>query len=98
MAGVEFAPEVREDFDRIFDHPAQLDAAHATERIMQIVQAIDVLVHSPLIGRLVLRGKREPVIGRKAHGSVALYQYVDAIDTVFVLAIHSQREAGYARS
>ena len=98
MASVEFAPEVREDFDRIFDHLAQFDAAHAMERIMQIVQAIDVLVHSPLIGRLVLRGKRELVIGRKAHGYVALYQYVDAIDTVFVLAIRSQREAGYARS
>jgi len=29
---------------------------------------------------------------------MALYQYVDEIDTVFVLAIRSQREAGYART
>ena len=61
------------------------------------MRAIDVLAHNPLIGRSVADGKRELVIGRKARGFVALYQYVDEIDTVFVLAIRSQREAGYAR-
>ena len=40
-------------------------------------------------------GKRELVIGRRAHGYVALYRYVSEVDTVFVLAIRSQREAGY---
>ncbi len=39
--------------------------------------------------------KRELVIGRRAKGYVALYRYVEPIDTVFVLAIRSQREAGY---
>lgn len=39
----------------------------------------------------------ELVIGRDSHGYVALYCYVAAIDTVFVLAIRSQREAGHAR-
>ena len=39
----------------------------------------------------------ELVIGRDSHGYVALYRYVAAIDTVFVLAIRSQREAGLAR-
>jgi hypothetical protein len=28
---------------------------------------------------------------------VALYRYAAAIDTVFILAVISQREAGYAR-
>jgi toxin ParE1/3/4 len=37
------------------------------------------------------------VIGRGTHGYVALYRYVAVIDTVFVLAIRSQREAGYVR-
>jgi hypothetical protein len=36
--------------------------------------------------------------GRKGRGYLALYQYVDEIDTVFVLAVQSQREAGYART
>lgn len=38
---------------------------------------------------------RELVIGRDARGYVVLFRYVQEIDTVFVLAIRSQREAGY---
>ncbi|WP_426176976.1 hypothetical protein [Massilia sp. TWR1-2-2] len=53
--------------------------------------------HNPLIGRPVVKGNRELVIGRKPHGYVALYRYVDDIDTVFVLALRSQHEAGYRR-
>lgn len=40
---------------------------------------------------------RELIIGRGSRGYVALYRYVPEIDTVFVLAIRSQREAGYKR-
>ena len=60
------------------------------------VAAIEVLVKNPLIGRRVANSKRELVIGRRSHGYVALYRYVPEIDTVFVLAIRSQREAGYS--
>ncbi len=42
-------------------------------------------------------GKRELVIGRATRGYVALYRYVAAIDTVFLLAVQAQREAGYKR-
>jgi toxin ParE1/3/4 len=59
------------------------------------VHAIEVLAHNPLIGRPVANGKRELVIGRKARGYIALYHYIDKIDTVLVLAIKSQREAGF---
>jgi toxin ParE1/3/4 len=38
------------------------------------------------------------VIGRGARGYVALYRHVAEIDTVFILAIRGQKEAGYARS
>ena len=64
---------------------------------MEIIQAIGVLEHNPLIGRPFSADTRELVIGRRSHGYVALYRYVEQIDTVFVLAIRSQREAGYAR-
>jgi len=40
---------------------------------------------------------RELVIGRGAVGYMALYRYVAGIDTVFVLVIRAQREAGYVR-
>ena len=76
---------------------ARFEAADAPGRIGEIVQAIQVLTHSPLIGRPVKGGMRELVIGRGSHGYVALYRFVASIDTVFILAIRSQREAGYGR-
>jgi hypothetical protein len=49
----------------------------------------------PLTGRPVEGGKRELVIGHGARGYVALYRHVPELDTVFLLAIRTQREAGY---
>ena len=95
MSRIELAPEVGDDLDRIFDHLAQHDAADAPSRIREIIQAIAVLEHNPLIGRPAYADKRELVIGRRSRGYVALYRYVTEIDTVFVLALRSQREAGY---
>lgn len=97
MTRIELAPEVLEDFDRFFDHIAQYDPGSAPERINGIVDALQILSHSPQIGRPVQGGKRELVIGRATRGYVALYHYVAAIDTVFVLAVRSQREDGFKR-
>lgn len=97
MACVELAPEVFDDFDRCFDHLAQFEVEDAPERIDEIVQAVQILAHSPLIGRRVKGGKRELVIGQESRGYVALYRFVAGIDTVFVLALRSQRESGYKR-
>ena len=96
MARIELAPEVLDDFDRFLDHLARYDASEAPQRIGDIVQALEILATSPLIGRPVKGGKRELVIGRASRGNLALYRYVPAIDIVFVLALRSQREAGYA--
>ncbi len=95
MARVELAPEVLDDFDRFLKHMAQYEIEDASVRIAEIVQAIDILTHSPLIGRPVRGGKRELVIGRGSRGYLALYRYVARIDTVFILAIRSQRESAY---
>ncbi len=99
MARIELAPEVFDDFDRFFDHLSEfdIDPEDATSRIGHIIQALELLAHSPHIGRKVRGGHRELVIGRDSRGYVALYQFVAAIDTVFVLAIRSQREDGYKR-
>jgi len=98
MSRIELAPEVGDDLDRIFDHLAQYDVDEAPSRIREIIQAIAVLDENPLIGRPVHDDKRELVIGRRSRGYVALYRYVAEIDTVFVLALRSQREAGYTRT
>ena len=97
MARIELAPEVFNDFDRFFDHMAKFEVEDAPERIGEIVQAIQLLAHSPLIGRQIKAGKRELVIGQGSRGYVALYRFVPDIDTVFVLAVRSQRESGYKR-
>jgi len=93
---IELAPEVAGDFERILWHLERYDANERGERIGEIVAALDVLADNPRIGRPAHGGNRELVIGRRAHGYLALYRYVEEIDTVFVLAIRSQREAGYA--
>ena len=76
------------------EHLFQNQIADATLRIVDILKAIDVLEHNPLIGRVVRADLGELVIGRRARGYVALYKYVAELDTVFVLAVRGQKEAG----
>lgn len=97
MSRVELAPEVRDDFDRMLDHLAGYEVEDLAVRITEIIQAISILEHSPLVGRPAQNGKRALVIGRGSLGCVALYRYVPQVDTVFVLALRSQREAGYSQ-
>ena len=97
MAQIELLAEVHDDFGRFLDHMQQFGIADAPARIGEIIQAIKLLTHSPLVGRPVGDGKRELIIGRDSRGFVALYRYAPAIDTIFVLAIRSQRESGYER-
>jgi plasmid stabilization system protein ParE len=96
VSRIELAPEVGQDFDRILEHLAHYQVDNPELRIREIINALDVLEHNPRIGRPVSKGKRELVIGRRSHGYIALYRYIAEIDTVFILAIRSQREAGYA--
>ena len=97
MARIELAPEVADDFDRIIAHLSEHAVKDHAARVNEIIQAINVLELNPLIGRPAHHEKRELIIGRKARGYVALYRYIGEIDTVFVLAIRGQKEAGYAR-
>jgi plasmid stabilization system protein ParE len=98
MSRVELAPEVGDDLDRVLEHLLAHRGADAPSRIEDIMRAIDVLERNPLIGRPARADLRELVIGRRAQGYVALYRYVAEIDTVFVLAIRGQKEAGYTRT
>ena len=97
MTHIELAIEVFDDFDRFFDFIAQYEPGSAPQRIGEILDAIQILTHSPQIGRPVKGGKRELVIGRASRGYVALYLYVEAMDTAFVLAVRSRREVGFRR-
>jgi plasmid stabilization system protein ParE len=91
------APELRADFDRIFDFLFERAPEYAALRIEAIIEAIDILASSPLIGRPVAFGQRELIISTGASGYLALYRYDPMQDTVFVLAVPSQRERDYKR-
>jgi plasmid stabilization system protein ParE len=99
MARVILAPEIREDFDRIFEFLFEHTPERAVERIENIVSAFDILQSSPMIGRPVDNhpGMRELVISNGAHGYLALYRCLPEFDAVFVVAIRSQREQRYRR-
>jgi plasmid stabilization system protein ParE len=97
MARIELAPGIVDDFDRIIEHLGQHEATGVASRLRGIIETMDILERNPLIGRPTSRGMRELVIGRDTRGYIALYRYLPAIDTVLVLAIRGQREAGYVR-
>lgn len=73
MSRIELAPEVGDDFVRIFDRLDQYRVEDPASRIREVIEAINVLEHNPLIGRPEGNDKQELVIGRRAHGYVALY-------------------------
>ena len=98
MSRIELMPGLRDDFTRISDHLAEFDVADIPLRLHEIIQAIAVLEHNPVIGRPVDDDKRELVMGRDARGYVALYRYLAEIDTVFILALRGQRETGYTKT
>lgn len=95
MVRIELAPGALDDIDRFIDHMIEHGVADLPGRVDELLEAIQVLTHSPMIGRPVKDGKRELVIGKGTRGYVALYRYVASIDTVFVLALRAQRESGF---
>jgi len=95
MVRIELAPEALDDVDRFIDHPEQHQVADVANRVGEILEAIQILSGSPLIGRPVAGGKRELIIGKGSRGYVALYRYLAEIETVFILALRAQRESGF---
>jgi 4-guanidinobutyraldehyde dehydrogenase/NAD-dependent aldehyde dehydrogenase len=85
-----------EDLAGILEHLVKYKVADPEQRIRAIVEGVRVLKENPLIGRPVPGNARELVIGRDSRGYLALYEYDSFADRVLVLAIRSQREAGYS--
>ncbi|MEO6065493.1 MAG: type II toxin-antitoxin system RelE/ParE family toxin [Lysobacterales bacterium] len=94
---IEFSPEVAGDFERILEHLRKHEVLDLAVRVHNIVVAMEALAHNPLIGRPTPGGNREIVIGRDASGYISLYRYIADMDTIFVLAVRAQKEAGFAR-
>lgn len=97
MACIELAPEALDDFDRLLQHLAQFEIEDGLQRVVGVIQSLQVLARSPLVGRPTRGGKWKLVVGKGLRGYVVLYRFVATVDVVFVLAIRSQRESGYQR-
>ena len=96
MSRVTYSPHALRDLERVQDFLAASDPDVAGAAAQAIVHAVSVLEQHPLIGRPAEEGMRELVISRGRTGYVALYDYLAPIDTVVILALRHQREAGYA--
>ncbi len=97
MTRIALAPEIHEDFGRIFDHLFLYAPEIAAARIEEMIEAINVLQNSPLIGHPRPGQQRELVISKVSSGYLALYRYDAPSDTAYVLAIRGQKEFGYKR-
>ncbi len=95
MARLDFAARAEADLDRKFQFVAAEDPSAAGPVVALIIDALEMLQRHPLIGRPTEEGPRELVISRAKSGYMALYDYFEAEDTVMVLALRHQREAGY---
>lgn len=94
MAELIYSDQALTDLDRLTDFLLEAEPASAHETAGLIIEAVEILTNHPLIGRPVEEGLRELLISRGQSGYVALYSYEDAVDTVLILAIRHQREAG----
>jgi plasmid stabilization system protein ParE len=98
LALVSYSEQAFRDFERISEFLAQDDIALAGDVVSTIVDAISVLERHPEIGRPAEQGLRELIISRGRTGYVALYSYSDINDSVVILALRHQNEAGYQDS
>ena len=95
MARITYAPGAVLDLERLRDFLAEHDPEAALAAAEAIVEAVSVLERHPLIGRPAEAGMRELVISRGRTGYVALYDWLEAVDAVVILALRHQRQAGY---
>lgn len=95
MATLSFSSSAFADITRLTDFLAESDPIAAAETFALIDEAISILARHPLIGRPVEDCLRELLISRGKTGYVALYSFEAREETVLILAISHQREAGF---
>lgn len=95
MAKISFSGQALVDLERISDFLSE-DGVNAQLVVLELIdEAVSVLARHPLIGRQAEAGLRELVISQGKTGYVALYSFEAAHDTILILAIRHQREAGF---
>lgn len=93
-----WAPSALSDVQRLYRFLAPRNPDAARRAIKAIRAGVKVLTLQPGVGRPVEEMAipyREWVINFGSGGYVALYRYDDELDTVTILSVRHQREAGY---
>ena len=95
MAELIYSRRALVDLERLTDFLLDTEPAAALETVALISEVVQVLANHPLLGHPAEYGMRELVVSRGRTGYVAMYSYEEQQDTVLVLAIRHQREAGH---
>ena len=95
MIELVYAAQALRDLERLGDFLLETDPQAAQDTAVLILEALEILVQHPEIGRKVHFGQRELVISRGRTGYLALYRFLPHIDRILILALRHQREAGY---
>lgn len=95
MNEVSYTARALDEIQRLCDFLLASDPLAAPATAAIIFEALDILAHSPEIGRKVRAGNRELVISRGSSGYLALYRFLPSQQCVLVLAVRHQRESGY---
>lgn len=95
MARLIYTGRALADVEQVTDFLLQNHADAAAQTTELIIEAVEILGNHPLVGRCAEHDLRELVISQGQSGYIALYSYEEAEDTVLVLAIRHQREAGH---
>lgn len=95
MIELVYAAQALRDLERLVDFLLETDPQAAQDTAVLILEALEILVQHPEIGRKVHFGQRELVISRGRTGYLALYRFLPHIDRILILALRHQREAGY---
>lgn len=96
MAWLIYSERALADLERLTEFLLEAAPEAALQTAELVAEAVQVLENHPLIGRPAEAGLRELVISRSHSGYLALYSYEDRQETVLILAIRHQREAGYS--
>ena len=95
MAELIYSSQALADLERLTDFLLETEPVAALETAELIAEAVKVLENHPLVGRPAEHDLQELIISRGNTGYVALYSFEEQHDTVLILAIRHQREAGY---
>jgi len=96
VSRVIYTPAAVRDLERLVDFLLKEDPASAIDTAGLVTGAVAMLEAHPLLGRALRDRLRELVISRGESGYLALYDYETSLDTIVVLGIRHQREAGYS--